>query len=92
MSQHGKLNTIRTNFQYFTVTLFESKPKTMVLALISRHNDTLGFIKWYGPWRQYCFFPSIETLFSKGCLADVETVLEEVNKHHKHKKLLEASP
>jgi len=31
----------------------------------------LGRIKWHGSWRQYCFFPTEDTLFSQGCLKDI---------------------
>jgi hypothetical protein len=26
---------------------------------------------WYGAWRQYCFFPSEEMIFSSGCMQDI---------------------
>ena len=31
----------------------------------------LGVIRWDRGWRQYCFYPNAETMFSKGCLEDV---------------------
>jgi hypothetical protein len=37
-----------------------------------RSDDLLGVIGWYGPWRQYCFSPEPHTVYSSGCLADVE--------------------
>jgi hypothetical protein len=36
-----------------------------------RHGDTLGVIKWYGPWRQYCFYPEPGCVFNSDCLRDI---------------------
>ena len=33
-------------------------------------------MRWYGAWRQYCFFPYPETVFSAGCLKDVQEFIE----------------
>jgi hypothetical protein len=33
--------------------------------------DSLGVIKWFGRWRQYCFFPEPETVWNRDCLKDV---------------------
>jgi hypothetical protein len=47
--------------------------KTKVWDVVSReHGDTLGYIKWFGRWRQYCFFPKFQTVWNKGCLTDLE--------------------
>jgi len=35
----------------------------------------LGLIAWYGPWRQYCFFPQDGTVWSGGCLHDIQACL-----------------
>jgi len=42
------------------------------------HNNNsgewLGTVKWYGPWRQYCYFPchADRPVYSTGCLADIQ--------------------
>ena len=38
----------------------------------------LGEIKWHSPWRQYCFFPDDETLYSKGCLNDISNFIQQL--------------
>ena len=49
----------------------------------------VGVVKWYGPWRKYCFFPMIETVFEQVCLRDIanfcenETVLHRLDRQHK---------
>lgn len=40
----------------------------------------IGSVTYYGPWRQYCLLPQPDTVWSAGCLADVQdfiTQLEE---------------
>lgn len=62
--------------KYLYFTLLENKPKTRVFGVHSKSSDfQLGIIKWHGPWRQYCFFPTADTLYSKGCLEDINNFI-----------------
>lgn len=50
--------------------------KTRVLSLVNKSSgDCIGVIKWYGPWRQYCFYPSPMSVWSDGCLVVVQEIL-----------------
>jgi len=65
------------------------KPKTMIWLVISKkRGDILGQISWYGPWRQYAFFPaSSDVLFNAECLGDIKAFLEnEMRKRKKSRK------
>ena len=44
-------------------------------CLNNRTNDQLGTIAWYGPWRQYCYWPIGTEVYSKGCLSDIEAFI-----------------
>ena len=47
--------------------------KTEIWNIISKSSEfILGQIKWYGPWRQYCFFPSPNSVFNNGCMDDIK--------------------
>jgi hypothetical protein len=54
--------------------------KTEVWAVFSVSGDRLAIIKWYGAWRQYCFFPvsGAETVWSVGCLQEVTAFIEQL--------------
>ncbi|RPJ00147.1 MAG: hypothetical protein EHM36_15050 [Deltaproteobacteria bacterium] len=53
--------------------------KTDVWNVISKTRGTvLGQIKWFGAWRQYCFWPSPDTLFNTECMADISKVIREL--------------
>lgn len=58
------------------------KRKTPIYKLFSMsdHDIKLGEIKWFGAWRQYCFYPEGNTIFDRKCLTYINNFLEEVNK------------
>lgn len=61
---------------------FEPQPtstKTAVVRVVSKSQDSvLGTIRWYGPWRQYVFYPAAACLFSRGCLEDVNEAIRDL--------------
>lgn len=62
----------------------DDKKKTKTIEVLSRrHGDLLGTLKWYGPWRQYVFFPEPGSLYSSGCLADIETAISTLMSNRK---------
>lgn len=60
--------------------LFLDTGKTVVIDVKSKKHDdvVLGHIKWYGPWRQYAFFPMPGTLYNQECLRDISTKISEL--------------
>ena len=71
------MERIKYEFIYFTKV--EDKPKTSVWECKSnRSNDCLGVVKWYSPWRQYCFSPAVLTIFNVGCLEDINHFMSEL--------------
>lgn len=68
-------------FKYFYIEEIEhlAKPKTKVYHIFSESSDTIiGEIKWYANWRQYCFYPYQKTVWSRGCLIDINSFLKEL--------------
>jgi len=33
--------------------------------------DSLGYVKWHSPWRQYCWFQQSDIIMARSCLDDV---------------------
>ena len=63
---------MKTKYQYIHFIKIEDKPKTSVWACRNnRSNEQLGLIKWYSPWRQYCYFPTIQAVYNTSCLGDI---------------------
>ncbi len=60
--------------------------KTPVIDVLSRSGSTLlGRIKWYGPWRQFAFYPNSEkeTIFNRECLNTINEVISELMEQRK---------
>lgn len=55
--------------------------KTKVVAVWSTRirGVRLGEIYWFGRWRQYAFFPSPDTVWSRDCLLHVAAEVEKLN-------------
>lgn len=60
----------RYEYQYIVMQEIDNgELKTKKFEVRSKTSDVLlGVIKWHGAWRQYCFFPEGETVFSVGCM------------------------
>ena len=53
--------------------------KTKIVQVINKSSENeLATIEWYGPWRQYCLFPSLEfdTVWNHICLTDILAVID----------------
>ena len=65
--------------KYIEFEIHERKPKTDVYNILSKsEGDILGKVKWFPNWRQYTFFPEKGTVFSKGCLEDINRFLQKL--------------
>ena len=64
---------------FFTFVEVDTGEKTGRYDLVSKKGELLGSIKYFPYWRQYCFFPDNETIWSAGCLKDVVAFLDKIN-------------
>jgi len=61
--------------------------KTEVHDVLSKSSGAiLGHIKWYGPWRQYCFWPCPQTIFNPDCLNHINGFIAELMAERKRMK------
>jgi hypothetical protein len=65
---------MKTFYEYISFEELEAKPKTKQFLVKNKSSGfILGYVKWYGPWRRYCFFIDKPGLvFDAGCLADIQ--------------------
>jgi len=71
------------------------KKKTKIFAVKNKiYGDLLGYVKWYAPWRKYCFFANnTDLIFDSGCLTDISDFIEnEMQKHRDVNKLNSLRP
>jgi len=73
--------------KYMYGKFLDQKGKTKVVGIFSwSSGDRLGTVKWYGPWRQYCFYPEPDTVFNDVCLAKIIGFLATLNAEHRQKR------
>lgn len=71
--------------QYLRFDDIEVKQKTKLIAIVNVHHDEhIGTIKWFGKWRQYCFYPNENTIWNKDCLNDVNSVITKLMEERKN--------
>lgn len=71
------MDIIETNSKHVYFIEHEPKPRTKVWGVYSKHTDELlGEIKYYAPWRQYCFDDG-SLVLAKSCLIDLAKFIEE---------------
>ena len=67
------------HLRFRTIVDFTNKRKTDMYSVQSKFDDTiLGEVKWHGRWRQYCFFPRDDCVWSHDCLLDVSLFIKEL--------------
>jgi hypothetical protein len=75
---------VKTEYEFIHFKKVEDKPKTSVWACMNTENrSVLGHVKWYGPWRQYCFFPEAFVVFHNGCLQDICHFIQQLKEERK---------
>lgn len=70
---------METRFEFIHFSQLGSTGKTTMWACYNNRSDgNLGTVRWYGPWRQYCFLPAPDCVFSSGCLKDIDTFVDQL--------------
>ena len=74
--------------EWLTIRLVEEKPKTKVFLVHSNCSEcTIGSIRWFPPWRHYCFFPVADVIgdflvLSDRCLLTIGEFVKTLNEKH----------
>lgn len=70
---------MKTRYKYIHFVKLRDCKKTSVWSCRNnKSEDELGQIKWYGVWRQYCYFPTIQAVYNAGCLNDIREFINEL--------------
>ena len=59
--------------EFIETTTLGKKTKMWLVQGKGQGAPLLGVVKWFGRWRQYCFFPGNDTIFNPGCMDDIAT-------------------
>ena len=72
--------------KYMIFHLVGDTGKTEIWNILSKSSEfVLGQIKWYSPWRQYCFFPSPNSVFNPTCMDDINKFIKELMRKRREK-------
>ena len=78
---------MKTHFKYIHFSKIEDKPKTSVWGCYNNVSLTpLGIVKWHPLWRQYCYFPTPNTVYSTGCIEDINEFIRQLMELRKMKQ------
>lgn len=68
---------VKTEYQYINFYKYRKKGKRWIWSCRNNHsNGELGRVRWHSPWRQYCYFPTAQAVYSGGCLEDIQTFIK----------------
>ena len=77
---------MKTEYEYIEFSPLVATGKTSKWLCRNRNDGdsgALGEVKWYGAWRQYCYFPTVQAVYSSGCLNDIMDFLKQLNTKNK---------
>lgn len=64
--------SIKTQFLYIHFVQLPGRGSTSVWSCRNTdQGNELGVVKWNCVWRQYCYFPAVQTIYSVGCMRDI---------------------
>ena len=65
--------------KYLCFEELEAKTKTKQFAVKNTSGNIMGFVRWYAPWRRYCFFIDYSSVvFDAGCLNEIKDFLDKL--------------
>jgi len=65
--------------EYITFVELPPKPKAKMFDVMNmKSDDWLGVVRWYAPWRKYCFFPADDIVFCADCLRDIQDFINKL--------------
>lgn len=74
----------QTPYMRFVVSGYSKSGKTAVVEVVNVTSGVrLGFINWYGPWRQYCFNPNSATIFNMQCLREIADICDNLTRNQR---------
>lgn len=60
--------------------------KTNIYFIKNNSGCCIGEIRWYGPWRKFCFFPAPDTIWDNKCINAVYESIKYITDKYKQNK------
>ena len=79
------MKTEYKHIHFEDVSYLHSGRKTKTFICANNNTDVqLGDVAWSRAWRQYCFEPESQTVFSKSCLLDICDFIKQLIEERKN--------
>lgn len=67
---------MRTEYKYIVFksdneVFDEKKTRPSWECRNKKHGYLLGLVHWASAWKQYCYYPEADTMYSRDCLEDI---------------------
>jgi len=63
---------MKTEYKYLEFKQIPSKDsRRKFICRNKKVGGELGEIRWFSDWKQYCFFPTVQAIYSSDCLNDI---------------------
>ncbi len=75
---------MHVNSEFIIIRFFNDTGKTQIYEIATKDDQKiLGYLKWFGSWRCYAFYPEPHTVFEATCMQDIIEALSQLNNEHK---------
>lgn len=75
---------MKTKYTFINFVRIKDKPKTSVWSCRNnRSGSQLGEVEYYPGWRQYVFIPTLQSIYSIGCMDDISDFIKQLEKLRK---------
>lgn len=78
--------TLQKQKSYLSFELIGKTDKTLIYSILSG-NTQLGLVKWYAPWRKYCFYTKDNCIFDINCLTEINDFIKALTNDRDAKKV-----
>ena len=75
LTEHSKLVTQGTYLNFIDEGYLNPKAQTKRFSVTEKSGSKLGEIRWFAPWRKYCFFTN-NVVLEEVCMADISEFLK----------------
>ncbi len=70
---------MRTEYKHIHFEEIDAPGRKTRIFDCRNHDDLLlGEVAWLTRWRQYCFSPAEDTVFSRSCLEDIKCFMQQL--------------
>ena len=73
---------LKYKFIHF-VEIIDGQDNTLYWSCRNNNSkEELGQVKWYASWKQFCYFPIVEAVYSVSCFEDINDFIRQIPVYH----------